>query len=297
MSCNAPIDLTSGSVGKCELKCEYAFEYQESNCTITNMGNSIQLSYDQSSIPEVEYNNTNYQVRKVQLFTPSLHKYNGSRADGEMLIFHSSGGKNLIVSIPIIVSSSKTKTTRFFNQVADYVRNFVPNVSQTASMGNATYNLNDFVPEKSYYSYSGTLPYSPCNGDYQYVVFSTDDMAQATISQNALDTFKRYISTSNSNTRQNTYYRSQGPAKAGLGQGSEDDIYISCQPTGQSETQEAVRSGEAQSDNFFTETGDFIKSGKLVNNPFSQFAIAALIMIGVYKIGTLVFSRGVKKSS
>jgi carbonic anhydrase len=294
MSCTSPIDITSGQVGKCELKCEYSFDYKDSNATITNNGNYIQLSYDQASTPPVEYNAVKYQVREVRVYSPSLHRYQGQQAPAEMLIMHSSGNNKLIVSIPLVISSSKSKTSRFMEQVADYLNTFVQSAGQTSSMGNATWNLNDFVPEKVYYSYKGTAPFSPCNGGYDFVVFSTANMAQATISNDTLSKIRQRIAPSNIGVKNNTYYISQAPAKASL-ESVSDDIYISCQPTSTSEEQEVVGGRKGEPTNFFQETADYIVKGDLLKNPITQVAIAALVMVGVYKVGTLVFHR--KKSS
>lgn len=290
MSCTSPIDITSGQVGKCELKCEYSYDYKDSNATITNNGNYIQLSYDQSSKPPVIYNAVNYQVREVRIYCPSLHRYQGQQAPAEMLIMHSSGNDKLIVSVPLVVSGSKSKTTRFMDQVADYLNKFAQSSGQSASMGNATWNLNDFVPEKIYYSYKGTAPFSPCNGGYNFVVFSTSNMAQATMSNNALNNIRQRINRSGIDVKSNTYYISQYPAKASL-DATTDDIYISCQPTGTSEKQEVVGGVKGKPTNFFEEAADFFVKGNILQNPITQVALAALVMVGVYKVGTLVFHR------
>lgn len=294
MSCTSPIDITSAQVGKCELKCEYSYDYKDSNATITNNGDFIQLSYDQSSTPPVIYNATNYQVREVRIYSPSIHRYQGQKAAAEMLIIHSSGSDKLIVSVPFVVSGSQSKTTRFMDQVADYLNTFVQSAGQSSSMGNATWNLNDFVPEKIYYSYKGTAPFSPCNDGYEFVVFSTSNMAQATLSNDALSKIRQRIAPARIGVKNTPYYMSQGPAKASLDSVS-DDIYISCQPTGTSEEQEVVGGKREKPTNFFEETADFFVKGNILKNPITQVALAALVMVGVYKVGTLVFHR--KKSS
>jgi hypothetical protein len=53
MSCSdatAPIDISKGNVvGKCDLKCEFGFRYNDSACIATNRGDYISLSYETSS--------------------------------------------------------------------------------------------------------------------------------------------------------------------------------------------------------------------------------------------------------
>ena len=55
MSCStatAPIDISMSKItGKCDLKCSYSFNYNNSSCLATNRGNYISISYDKSSSP------------------------------------------------------------------------------------------------------------------------------------------------------------------------------------------------------------------------------------------------------
>lgn len=230
---DAPINITSTSNGTCELKCDYKFDYKSSNITLSNKTNYVQLSYDMASSPQVIYNSDNYQVREVRLYVPSIHRYNGGSADAELIIVHSSNSKNLIVSVPVRSSSVKGKTSRFLDQVADYVTKFAPNAGDQTSMGNATWNLNDFVPEKKFYSYSGTAPYSPCVDGFDYVVF--DKVNAVDMTQDALNKIKRHIADSKikpkSSSSKVSFYQSAKPAKNDLGAESDDDIYIACSPT------------------------------------------------------------------
>lgn len=289
MSCSdAPINITSPA-GTCELKCEYNFDYKDSNVVVTNAGSYLKLSYDLASSPQVKYNSENYNPREIRLYSPSIHKYQGQPADAELLIVHSSGSKNLIVSVPITQSRTTSRTAKFLDQLTNYVANFASSSGDTASMGNAVWNLNDWVPEKPYYSYSGSAPYSPCAGGFDYVVFNRYDAA--TIHPDALAKLKKYVSTSGIETKNNTFYSSVGPARQGLDSIGDDDIYISCQPTGTSEEQEVVGGAEKKPTNFFAEAGDYIVNGQLLNNPITVAIASALVMVAVYKIGTLTFGR------
>jgi carbonic anhydrase len=284
------VNITSNNVGSCQLKCDYAFTYGDSNASITNNATYISLSYDQLPQPPVIYNADKYQVREVRIYSPSIHRYEGQQAPAEMLIMHSSGSRKLIVSIPLVESSSRTKSSRFLDQVADYMRNFTQSSGQTASMGNATWNLNDFVPEKRYFSYSGTAPFPPCNNGYEYVVFSTNDNAQASISSNALAAIRSGISNSGIQVQNNTLYYSTNTAKATLDSVS-DDIYISCQPVGESDEQTVVVNGSQGEATFISDLKEYMQKDKLLKNPYFQSVVAALVMLGVYKLGKLVFDR------
>ena len=41
------------------------------------------------------------EVHEIRIYTPSLHTYDGVRAEAEMIIVHSGFGKNLLVCIPM----------------------------------------------------------------------------------------------------------------------------------------------------------------------------------------------------
>lgn len=289
MSCsNAPIDITVAS-GTCELKCEYNFDYKDSNVVISNAGDHLKMTYDLAPSPQVKYNASDYNPREVRLYAPSIHKYQGQPADAELIIVHSSGSKNLIVSVPITQARTTNRTNKFLDQLTSYVANFAPKTGDTANMGNAVWNLNDWVPEKPYFSYSGSAPYSPCANGYDYVIFNKFDAA--TIHPDALAKLKKYVAGSGIGTKPNMFYKSVGPARQGLESIGDDDIYISCSPTGTSEEQEVVGAEKSKPTNFFAEAGNYLVNGQLLNNPLTVAVISALIMIGVYKIGTITFGR------
>lgn len=289
MSCSdAPINITQPS-GTCELKCEYNFDYKDSNTVVTNAGNYLKLSYDLSSGPQVKYNAADYSPREIRLYSPSIHKYQGQPADAELVIVHSSGNKNLIVSVPITKSRTASRTAKFLDLVANNVANFASKSGETASLGNAVWNLNDWVPEKPYFSYSGSAPYSPCTGGFDYVVFNRYDAA--TIHPDALAKLRKNIAASGIGTKPNKFYNSTGPARQGLESIGDDDIYISCQPTGSSEEQEVVGGEKKAPTNFFAEVGDYVTKNDLLTHPVTVVIASALVMVGVYKIGTLTFGR------
>ena len=93
MSCpnaTAPIDISMSKItGKCDLKCSYSFNYNNSSCVATNRGDYISILYDKSTAPPVLYNATGYDVQEIRLYAPSLHSYNDSKTDGELIIIHS----------------------------------------------------------------------------------------------------------------------------------------------------------------------------------------------------------------
>lgn len=300
MTCNqanAPIDLNFNNSGTCDLKCEYKFNYPNSSIIAENNGDYLLLKYENNTVPPVLYNGEAYTVGEIRIYSPSIHTYNGSRSDAELIITHSSGSKNLIVSIPLRVSAVKSKSSKFFDILVDNVANLANKPSQTVMINNTLLSLNDFVPEKKYYSYTGTLPYLPCNGTYDYVVFSVSDDAYSNISSNSLQKFKKVVSVSSITTKSNTFFASTKAAKMGTGPDEEDDIYIECNPTGelgQTLVDENVSTGNKR--NYYADILNGIKGQNFLDNSFIQILLGVLIMLGVYKVSKTLIKKMGKSS-
>ena len=126
-----------------------------------------------------------YTPTEVRIYSPSLHTYNGSKADAELLIVHSIVSSNtdtnvssngLIVSVPISLgtnsrSSSSTPDFDAIIQAANTLNASTIALNSSAPI-NQDVNVNAFIPAKPYYVYYGTLPYDSCGGNYYYAVFT-----------------------------------------------------------------------------------------------------------------------------
>ena len=295
MTCNqanAPIDINLNSSGTCDLKCEYRFNYQNSSIVAQNNGDYLLIKYENTSVPPVLYNGEAYSIGEVRIYSPSLHKYNGSQADAEILISHSSGSQNLIVSIPLKVSAIKSKSSKFFDLLSENIANLANKPGQQAMINNTLMNLNDFVPEKKYYSYSGTLPYLPCNGTNDYVVFNVSDDAYSTISSSALKKFRSVISVSSITTKSNQFFASTKVARMGTGASDDDnDIYIECNPTGELGQTLVDENATPERRNYYNDILNGLKGSKFLDNSVVQVLLGILIMIGVYKASKIIIKK------
>jgi carbonic anhydrase len=285
MSCSqatAPINITkAGSTGPCELKCDYTFNYNDSDTTVTNNGTYLSFSYDQANVPPVTFNAERYRVEEVRLYRPSLHTYDGAAADGEIIILHSSNTSKLLVCVPIIGSTAVTKSGTLLGQVMPKVGRYAATAGQTANLNVSDFNLGSLVPNKPFYSYMGTLPYSPCNGTYNYVVF--DMLTPATMSPASLKIFKRVTQPNDiAVTAGNEYfYNSKGPTGTAT---SGDDIYIECAPTGE-EGEALVNAGPKVSG-----FGKFQWS-KITSNPYFLTIVSAVGAFILFKLARLLFRK------
>ena len=273
MSCpnaTAPIDVSISKItGKCDFKCSYNFHYNDSSCIATNRHDYISIAYDKSSSP-VTYNAVGYNVQEIRLYIPSLHSYNDSKTDGELIIVHTSvtGAKPLLVCIPIQVNNTSSVSALFFKTLVDTVASNAPVDGETTTVNMSTFNLDLLVPRKPFFSYSATEPYQPCSTLTDYVVFSplqsSLDMMQ--------DTFVKLKSIIVSNsydikTGPNLFYNEKGPSNGNLS----GDIYIDCQPVGASDNSIDIISNTNNSYSF--NFNDWIKNTNV------QILLGSLIFI------------------
>jgi carbonic anhydrase len=273
MSCpnsTSPIDISLSSIaGKCDLKCNYSFKYNDSSCIATNRGDYISLSYDASSSPPVLYNNSGYSVTEVRIYTPSLHSYDGVKTRGELIIVHSSitGAKNLLVCIPIKMNNSNDVSSILFTTIVDAMSRNAPTDGETTPVTIPRYNLDLIVPKHPYFSYSGTEPFQPCSTSVDLIVFEPLNSA-LNITQDTLHNLKKIISTNSYDvkTGNSLFYNDKGPSKGN----GEDQIYIDCQPVGQSdETVQIVTNTSYNSMSY----------ADIINNPLFKLIVGSLIFI------------------
>lgn len=245
---NPTINISSQNVyGSCDLKCSYNFQYNQSNSVATNNGVFISLSYDKGSTNQVMYNNQNYYVTKIYLFSPSLHSFNGNSANAELLIEHmpEMGGELLHVCIPIILSTNSSDASNILNEIIQSVANNAPSVNETTNLNLSDFNLNTIVPNKPFFSYTGTQGLTG-----QVVVFGITNAIP--LNQSVLTTLSNIIQPYPITiSGGDLFFNSKGPNQTQI---SGDGIYISCQPTGSSEEEKQVTYSNVSNTNYNLES-------------------------------------------
>ena len=260
LSSTAPINIDAEKQsGTCDLKCNYQFRYSDSVSTATNRGDYISLNYEPASgTPPVRFNSNEYIVSEIRIYTPSLHTFRGNNAKGECIIVHTSnsGKSPLLVCIPILSGSNSSLASQYLSRVINTMSKTAIDDSETTRI-NKSFNLNDFVPLKPFFSYTATQPYQPCRGENNYVVFIPSDSV-CSISDTDFETMSSVIHKNAYKVIDGTpfFYNSQGP---GQSLGSGDDIYIDCQPVGQSDetTETLYTNSDDDTSNIFQ--GDVFK--------------------------------------
>ena len=229
-SSTAPINISEKDyTDDCSLKCLFKYDYPKCpSSTIKNKGNYLEISYDKV---KATYNNTEIIVDDIRIYAPSLHKFNGENSDAEMVISHMDMGVSLLVCIPIVLSSIVNDASTNLNYIISQAASKTSNIGEEAVISIKNFTLNSFIPKKApLYSYNASLPYSPCNGSHDYVVFMPNK-SPVFISPKTLGLFKKVILAHDSTIKpnKNYYYNSRG---ALFSQEDSDDIYIECHPTG-----------------------------------------------------------------
>ena len=271
------INITrSNIIGKCDLKCMYNFLYHNSVSTAQNNSTNISVSYEKKDTPPVTYNSEKYNVSRVQIFSPSIHLYNGAKTNAEIVIEHipqNYAVKPLYVFIPIKQSDASTNASKIMQEIISNVSNTAPSSGLSVNIG--TFNLNNIVPKKPFASYMS-------NSGTNNIVFTLIDAIS--LSKSTLDTLLKVIKPfSWKPTGSGLYYNSSGPnTTTDIG----DGLYISCNPTGSSEETTQVTT-EKEPENPYNISN--ILEDPIVNAIF-QIIVACLLFLIIFYIWNYSYS-------
>ena len=215
----------SETKGDCSGKCNLSFKYQASACTVTNKGDYLSLGYEHND-SQVIYNNSNYKVENIRLYTPSINKFNGSRVDAELVVLHKNNrNEYLAVCVPVKKDNTSIPSSILLNQIISATpvqRNKISNVSVT------NYSLNHFIPKAPFFSHVGPLPWDLTIRNVNYIIFDTS-VSIAKIDNRTFKLLTQLINEKKFTVSKmiNLYYNKKGSTNIG---GKKDkDIFIDCQ--------------------------------------------------------------------
>ena len=280
----APVNIVNNPELICDLKCEYGFTYPLSGLNITNKETYLSLKTDKTNTPPVTYNTNKYEVSGMRLYQPSLHSYSGKKAEAELIIIHTniSSQGNLLVCVPILAGSGSNNgdSVSIFDTIISEVAKTANSSGTKTTVNIPNFSIDKLIPRKPYYSYNGTLPYSPCNGDYDYVVFSKDNEAFLSMSTNAYEALQKIITVNNSTTATNkngVFFNKNGP---NLASAEKSDIYMECLPTGSDGPETFIPLVKSSEQTFNTET----ITSLLKNNFILQILLGICIILVLIKL-------------
>lgn len=230
---NEIINISRENVlGNCDFRCSFDFKYDtlsginnpNNNLKISNYGNKLVLPIDHRLNHSITYNTFPYNVLALLIVSPSIHKFNNEKTDGEILIEHfpTSGGKSLFVCIPF---KEGTPSSYSDNSPSFYLTNMILSAKSTinnqsennASQINLTeLNLNNFVPKKPFFTYTGNHIVESFMSDY--IVFGIDDAIKiSNRNDNVIDVLSEIITPLSIQMRGNSlFYNTYGPNNAVL---------------------------------------------------------------------------------
>lgn len=293
MSCQngtSPINVKQTN-NKCSVSCHYTYNYGLSSLTAKNKNNHLSLSYDKN-ISNVKYNNISYDVEDIRIYKPSLNQYNGKKMDAEIIIHHvGDGAENLLVCVPIKSNNMASSSSTFFSKIM----RFAPSKNETTSINVSDYTLNHIIPRGGYYAYVGNLPYQPCSGKYNIILFNPDIAPNMKTSDMTI--LGRIISKLTPKiqniSNSNLYYNEKGTTDKEMSM--DDDIYIKC--TALDEDGKPIQDSEGQLRSSIQEPKESVLLSK-EREKYIQYAKTGGEIVGgialmyiLYRIGKKMISK------
>jgi hypothetical protein len=168
------------------------------------------------------------------------------------------------------MNNSSSVSANLFKTVVETMANNAPSDGESTTVKVSHYNLESIVPRKSFFSYSATEPYQPCSSNVDLLVYAPLT-ACLDISQDTLNQMAAIIASNpyDIKTGPLLFYNEKGPSPYGSGNGQ---IYIDCQPVGQSEETEQVVTDTGSSSGTFD-------LNSLLNNPTFKLILGSLIFV------------------
>jgi hypothetical protein len=232
---NTKINISTENVyGDCDLKCSYNYKYTQSNLIAKNNGNFISFSHDKGNTSPVIYNTLNYNVSKINIYSPSLHTFNNNTVNAEFVIEHTPviGGEMLYVCIPIIASTNSSEASNILTEIIKSVANSAPAVNESTNLNISNFNLNTFVPKKPFFAYTGTQGLTG-----QVIVFGNNYAIP--LNQQTLNILSKVIKPYPITISGGSLFLNRKGPNSVQNNGN-NGIYISCQPTGSSKEETDV---------------------------------------------------------
>jgi len=228
----APIDLpTSGGANPISgtFNCVYDADMcSGASVTVSDDRSHLSVNCRGGSNSDVSFYGTVYIPTEIRIYAPSLHTYNGSRADAEILIVHAPGSNakttGLIVSVPVSLAGSDASANSDLTAIIQAANTVNPSTLTLNASAPINYdvNVNNFIPAKPYCVYYGTLPYDSCGGNYYYAAFTDPISGAGSLSTLLVDSG---IVTVRPSMKTNLQKSNTGPI-TGVGPQSPTDEYV-----------------------------------------------------------------------
>ena len=142
----------------CPFEYEYDY-YNDSQCKVTKQAKYLKIvCWDKSEVTIGSASNLS--LREMRLYSPSINKWNGSKADAEIILKHKGGnGDTVSVCIPVEEGSSSDAGAdiTFFDSVHEAIKvlNGERNGTMRAVELGGGFTLNNLIPRNKFYYADG----------------------------------------------------------------------------------------------------------------------------------------------
>ncbi len=200
--------------------------YPNSNCNVRNMDNYLLVMYDRENINDykeiVTYDNKQYKLESIRIYSPSVHLFNGASTSGEIVMYHICLEDDGILNIcvPLVVSTTSPELeNKTFKNIVDHCFTKSGNIGETIAIHDKVFNAGSFIPKASFYNYiagskSGiehcrTLLENEgrkgnCSENEEVVVYHKDD-GYLQISEDTFRKLSKIVSPHNYKVKDNEY--------------------------------------------------------------------------------------------
>ena len=184
-ACNSiaqsPINIDSELAIRCSTLCDLKIHYKPSKCNVSFNHGLITLKYDTDSY--IVYKNAYYKLDKITVHTPRLHSIDHEKYDMEICLFHNSGNETdggVVISCLYEEGPHYGDTENFFNQFINDTPAFDLDFEEEVEVS-SLWSANMLLPNRrSFYVYSGSVPFPPCYENYTYIVMDNTNHIGAT---------------------------------------------------------------------------------------------------------------------
>jgi carbonic anhydrase len=241
---NVPRNIITATAQKCLNKCMFMYNYSgSSSCVVKHEGSVVSILYDGGG--DVTFNNVKYTPESLQLFAPSLHKYEGEQAMAELIVVHKSSSPTsdgLLLCIPIAVSAENTSAGTILKEIITNL----PEQDTSVSLNIPDFTLNRIVPKAPFFNYVGPMSYGECRPTslFQYVVFHPAHKGAVALSEDIIKKFRGTVNFTYivATPGDDVFFNEKGTTINGFS--GDGQIYIKCQATNTSDEEIVYRESE-----------------------------------------------------
>tara|TARA_B110000008_G_scaffold277040_1_gene317524 strand:- start:800 stop:1729 length:930 start_codon:yes stop_codon:yes gene_type:complete len=282
----APIDIPPSVNEVGGDNTDFYYDYGKSTCSITNKKTYLDINCFDGNNKVGSGLTGDLYVSNVRLYKPSLNSYNGAKADAELIITHSGGGKNLYVCIPITSTTASGGSTDWFNQIIP----FSPSkTNDSKSIHVSNFTLNMVIPKTPFIVYEGGTFDWGCSKSDVMILFNLD--SSININYKNLKTLGNIIEEASYNiSKTPDYLKSNkkgtisGPGKIS---GSQKSSTLTCTPITDQNGKNIDELGETRNSSTWVKTSSDI--GDKVGNKLEQYWIIIIgIIVGIIAIILIV---------